>query len=137
MDYKMQYRESLPPDCPPLTALDITERIVRYRLLKTSAPQQDDFDSYVKDHGGPNPEIPRTPCEQRGVSLWASLEAAQGLMLGTPNRKRRSRTPRWQSIGELTIPAGAGKLNPVEKSGHQTWCPSQAFDPVENCKVIT
>ena len=132
----MQYRESLPPDCPPPSAQDITEQTVRYRLLKATTPEQDDFDSYAKEHGGPNPEIPRTPCEQSGVSLWTSLEDAQSLMLGNPNRRRRNRTSRWLAIGELTLSDGAGKLNPVEKRGHQTWWPSQAFDPVENCKVI-
>ena len=121
MERRLQYRETLPPNCPPPGAQDIAERTVRYRLLKTTTPEQGDFDSYVKNHGAPNPEIPRTPCEQSGVSLWASLEAAQSLLLGTPNRKGRSRTPRWQAIGELTISAGAGKLNPVEKNGHQTW----------------
>ena len=30
----MQYREPLPPDCPPLTAQGITEQTVRYRLLE-------------------------------------------------------------------------------------------------------
>ena len=132
----MQYREPLPPDCPPPSAQDIRDQTVRYRLLKTTTPEQDDFDSYVKEHGGANPEIPRTPCEQNGVSVWTSLEAARGIMTGRPNTRRRNTEPRWQAIGELTISAGAGKLNPVERSGHQTWWPSKEFDPVENCKVI-
>ena len=28
----MQYREPLPPDCPPASAQEITEPTVRYRL---------------------------------------------------------------------------------------------------------
>ena len=132
----MQYREALPPDCPPPTAQDITGQTVRYRLLKATTPRQDDFDSYVKEHGGAIPDIPRTPCEQNGVSLWTSLETAQGVMTGGANRRRRNSAPRWQAIGELTISAGAGKLNPVEPSGHQTWWPSKEFDPVGNCKVM-
>ena len=132
----MQYREPLPPDCPPTSAQPITEQTVRYRLLKTTTPKQADFDSHVKEHGGPNPEIPRTPCEQNGVSLWTSLEAAKGVITSRLNRKRRNGEPRWQAIGELTISAGAGKLNPVEMNGHQTWWPSKAFDPIGNCKVM-
>lgn len=132
----MQFRETLPPDCPPPSAQDIREQTVCYRLLKTTTPEQDDFDSFVKEHGGANPEIPRTPCEQNGVSLWTSLEAARGVMAGRPNRRRRNTEPRWQTIGELTISAGAGKLNPVEPNGHQTWWPSKGFDPVGNCKVM-
>lgn len=127
----MRYRETLPPDCPPPSAYSITEQTVRYRLLETTTPRPEDFDSYVKLHGSPNLRAPRTPCEQNGLSLFASLEAALDLMNGRANRNRR-----WQSIGELTIPAGAGKLNPVEPDGHQTWWPSQTFDPVANCKVM-
>ncbi len=132
----MQYRELLPPDCPPPRAQDITEQTVRYRLLEGTTPTQRDFDSYVKRNGHVNQRSRRTPCEQSGVSLWTSLEAVQGVMTGRPNRRRRNNPPRWQAIGELTIAAGAGKLNPVELSGHQTWWPSREFDPVGNCKVM-
>jgi hypothetical protein len=43
---------------------------------------------------------------------------------------------RWKAVGELILPADAGKLNPVDSNGHQTWWPSQAFDPVGNCTVL-
>jgi len=129
---QMQYREPLPPDCPPPSARTITEQTVRYRLLEGMTPTERDFDSYVKRNGRVNQRTRRTPCEQNGVSLFESLEAARKLMASDLNKDRR-----WQAIGELTIPAGAGKLNPVEPDGHQTWWPSQAFDPVGNCKVIT
>lgn len=132
----MEYRETLPPDCPPPSALSITEQTVRYRLLEGTTPTQRDFDSYVKRNVEVNRRSRRTPCEQNGVSLWTSLEAVQGVMTGRPNRRRRNTEPRWQAIGELTISAGAGKLNPVEPNGHQTWWPSKAFDPVGNCKVM-
>ena len=127
----MQYRETLPPDCPPPSAQGIMALTVRYRLLETTTPRQEDFDSYVKRQGGANRQIGRTPCEQNGVSLFVSSEFASNLMTSYFNRNRR-----WQAIGELTLPAGAGKLNPVDSNGHQTWWPSQAFDPVENCTVL-
>ena len=127
----MQYREPLPPDCPPLTAQGITEQTVRYRLLENVFPTPEDFDSFVKKRGRPNRRSKRTPCEQNGVSLWKSLNSVRALLASYLNNDGR-----WQSIGELTIPIAAGKLNPVECDGHQTWWPSQAFDPVENCKVI-
>ena len=127
----MQYREPLPSDCPPSGAREITEQVVRYRLLMKSSPAQEDFDSYVKIKGGPNPKVRRTPCEQNGLSLYTSLPAAQKQMTGHFNKDGR-----WQSIGELTIRAGAGKFNPVEADGHQTWWPSIDFNPVPSCKVI-
>ena len=127
----MQYRETLPPDCPPPSAQGIMVRTVRYRLLETTAPRQEDFDSYVKRNGSANRQISRTPCEQSGVSLFVSQESARTLMTSYFNRNRR-----WQAIGELTLLAGTGKLNPVDSNGHQTWWPSQAFDPVGNCTVL-
>ena len=127
----MPYREPLPPDCPPAAAQEITEQMVRYRLLAKTAPIQADFDSYVKIKGGPNPQSRRTACEQSGLSVYTSLPAAQKLMTSDFNKGGR-----WQSIGELTIMDGAGKVNPVEPDGHQTWWPSKVFDPVPNCKVI-
>ena len=127
----MQYREALPPDCPPHSAHGITEQTVRYRLLENVVPTPEDFDSFVKKRGRPNRRSKITPCEQNGVSLWKSLNSVRALMASDLNKDSR-----WQSIGELTIPTGAGKLNPIKPNGHQTWWPSKAFDPVENCKVI-
>ncbi len=127
----MQYREPLPPDCPPPSAQGITEQTVRYRLLESGVPTQEDFDSFVKKRGRPHRRSRRTPCEQNGVSLWQSLDSVRALLASDLNNNSR-----WQSIGEFTIPTGAGKLNPIEPNGHQTWWPSKAFDPVENCKVI-
>ena len=127
----MQYREPLPADCPPASAQGIMGPMVRYRLLESTSPQPEDFDSYVRRRGRINPRLRRTPCEQNGVSLFASLDAAQAMMTGRANRNRR-----WQSIGELTLSAGAGKLNPEEADDHQTWWPSRDFDPVANCEVI-
>ena len=127
----MQYREPLPPDCPPPSAQDITEQTVRYRLLEGMTPTERDFDSYAKRSGGPKPGISRTPCQQSGLSVFVSLEAARRMMTGRLNDLNR-----WQSIGVVAIPAGAGKMNPAERNGHQTWWPSQAFDPVNNCKVM-
>ena len=89
----MQYREALPLDCPPPTAQDITERTVRYRLLETTAPRPEDFDSYVKKNGEVNQRSRRTPCEQNGVSLWTSLEAVQVMMTGRPSIRRRNTPP--------------------------------------------
>ena len=127
----MQYRETLPPDCPPPSAQDIAEQTLRYRLLENASPNQQDFDSYMKRNGEANRRIRRTPCEQNGVSLFTSLEAARNLIASNLNKDRR-----WQAVGELTISPGAGKLNPVEPNGHQTWWPSQAFDPIKSCKVM-
>ena len=127
----MQYREPLPPDCPPPGASAIMERTVRYWLLETTIPRPVDFDSYAQRNGRINRQIRRTPCEQSGVSRFVSLGAVPALLTGSLNQNRR-----WQSIGELTLSPGAGKLNPVEPTGHQTWWPAQGFDPVDNCKVI-
>ena len=95
----MQYREPLPPDCPPTSAQEITVRTVRYRLLETATPRPEDFDSYVRRNGHVNRRTRRTPCEQNGVSLFASSETARDMMKSRLNRNRR-----WLAVGELTIP---------------------------------
>ena len=46
----MQYRETLPPDCPTPSALSITEQTVRYRLLEGITPAQKDFDTFAKQN---------------------------------------------------------------------------------------
>ena len=128
----MQYREELPPDCPPESATAITEATTRYRLLRNTTPEEADFDSYARRRGSPNPRLRRTACEQHGLSLMTSLQEARNLLTSHYNRDRR-----WQTIGALTIPPGVGRLNPVEPSGHQTWWPSRAFNPSEQCRTFT
>ena len=71
--HPLHYREELPPDCPPESATEITEATTRYRLLRNSIPEENDFDSYARQRGSPNPRLRRTPCEQHGVSLMTSL----------------------------------------------------------------
>lgn len=97
----MQYREPLPPDCPPTSAQKITEPTVRYRLLETTTPRPEDFDSYVGRNGHVNQRTRRGTCEQSGVSLFTSSETALNIM-----KSRLNRNHRWLAIGELTIPAG-------------------------------
>ena len=45
---QLQYREELPPDCPPESAREITEATTRYRLLRNPIPAESDFDSYAR-----------------------------------------------------------------------------------------
>lgn len=128
----LRYREELPPNCPPESAVEIAEPATRYRLSKSRIAQNADFDSYARQRGSPNPSLRRTPCEQHGISLFTSLQAARNLLNSSYNRDGR-----WQAIGELTIPPGAGKMIPPEPSGHQTWWPSQEFDPSDVCREAT
>ena len=128
----MQYREQLPENCPPDSAIEITEATIRYRLLAGKAPRQEDFDSFIKTMGRPRTRTQRSICEQNGVSLWQNEELARELLDGPINKNNK-----WQSIGELTIPPGEGKLNPPERSGHQTWWPSYKFDPTRHCRTLT
>ena len=127
----LQYREELPPGCPPDSATEITEPTTRYRLLRNPTAEETDFDSYAYQRGSPNPRLRRTACEQHGISLMTSLRGARNLLDSHYNRDKR-----WQGIGILTIPPGAGKLNPVELNGHQTWWPSREFNPSEDCRNV-
>ena len=127
----MQYREELPPDCPPESATEIMEPTTRYRLLKNITVTENDFDSYAHQRGSANPRLERAVCEQHGVSLFTSIRKARDLLESPYNRNGR-----WQAIGVLTLPPGTGKLNRVEPNGHQTWWPSRGFDPKEHCRSV-
>ena len=128
---QLQYREELPPDCPPESAREITEPTTRYRLLRNPTAQEPDFHSYARQRGSPNPRLRRTACEQHGLSLMTSLQGARNLLGSHYNRDQR-----WQAIGVLAIPQGAGKLNPMEPNGHQTWWPTREFNPSEECRTV-
>ena len=128
---ELQYREELPADCPPESAIAITEPTTRYRLLRNPTAEEADFHSYAYQRGSPNPRLRRTPCEQHGISLMVSVQEARNLLHSPYNRDGR-----WQAIGVLTISPGAGKLNPVELNGHQTWWPTKEFNPSEDCRSI-
>lgn len=111
--------------------MEIVGSPTRYRLLRSLTPEETDFDSYARQRGSPNPRLRRTACEQHGISLMTSLQGARNLLASHYNRDRR-----WQAVGMLTIPPGAGRLNPVEPSGHQTWWPSREFNPLEECGTV-
>ena len=93
----MEYREELPPGCPPESAREITEATIRYRLLRNPSAEEADFDSYARQRGAPNPRLRRTPCEQHGISLTTSLPAARNLLDSHYNRDQR-----WQAVGMLS-----------------------------------
>ena len=127
----MEYREPLPPECPPDTAQQVDAPTIRYRLLENAEPTEADFDSYVKRKGGSNPTINRAPCHQNGLSVLTTLKAAEDKIKAPYNKKAR-----WTQIGELTIQPGAGTLEPPEANGHQTWWPAKTFNVLAHCRTL-
>lgn len=128
----MEYREELPPDCPPQSASEIVTPTVRYRLLTGTTPEERDFDSYIKIKGTSLRSTRRTLCDQHGVSLWIDERSARRLFESAANEYGR-----WQGIARLTIDPEQGKLNQVETRGHQTWWPSKEGNFPASCTVIT
>ena len=125
----MNFREELSENSPPEWAGEMTGTTVRYRLLTGDQPKEADFDSLAKMNGAHIQGARYTECEQHGLSLWAEEEQARRILNSRINRRGRR-----SAIGRLTIPPGQGKLNPMARTGHQTWWPNQEFDPVSNCR---
>ncbi len=112
----MEYREQLPPDCPPLDAAEITEPTKLYRLVKSLPPSADDFQSYRALR--PNDDFGKEECKASGLSVYSRRSSAENRRL-TPNFRE-------YHICELDLSNGAGKL---QRSGgaHCTWWPYAGY----------
>ena len=124
----MTYREPLPEGCPPDDAQEITEPRVVYRLVRSDPPTDDDFRSQRAER--PDQVFHDvTECRARGVSVFASLEAAEG-------RSTRGNL-RGRAVCRVALGPGAGRIQPTGRSSHHTWWPLADYDILANCQVVT
>ena len=117
-EVEMRYYERLPPDCPPQDAVEITEPIKLYRLVKTLPPRVEDFESYRTLR--PNDHFGRDECKASGLSVYTRRSSAE-------NQLRRPNF-RGCHVCELDLGSGAGKLQRSGGRGaHRTWWPYSGY----------
>lgn len=121
-----QYRESLPPDCPPAAAQEITSPAAVFRLVRTDPATVDDFRSQRAER--PFRQFRGvTECHARGLSVFARREDSQ--------RALKLPALRGRLICRVQLESGAGSLQQTGRRSHHTWWPSADFDILSRCAV--
>ena len=73
----MTYREDLPENCPPDTAIRIEQTTVFYRLIEEWPPTERDFDSVWELHPERHQRLRENECRAKGLSVFDTPQAAQ------------------------------------------------------------
>ena len=121
-----EYRESLPPDCPPDGAREITSSAAVFRLVRTHPPTADDFRSQRAEK--PFQEFPGvSECHARGLSVFSRREDSQ--------RALKLPSLRGRLICRVQLESGAGRIQQTGRRSHHTWWPLAEFDILRRCAV--
>lgn len=115
----MEYRESLPLQCPPEGATD-QNIVLAYRAVMSNPPKAACFDSQAK-RNRPLSEL-GDPCRHASCSLFTCREKATNIAGRLP--KPRDGGP---YIASMTIPTGAGR-SLIKKQHVDLWF-YKDFDP--------
>jgi hypothetical protein len=124
----MSYRESLPVGCPPETAEEIETGRVVFRLVRSSPPTLQDFNSQRAE----KPEsvfAGVTECQARGVSVFTNQRDAESKARKLPSLRNRL-------VCRVSLQAGAGRLQPTFQPSHHTWWPLASFPILRHCNVV-
>ena len=123
----MSYRDPLPEGCPPGAAEELATHRVVFRLVRTDPPTPDDFLSRRQEK--PERTFPGvTECQACGLSVFADRRDAEAKALKLPHLKNRK-------ICQVTLSAGAGRIQQTFQPSHHTWWPLAAFDILAHCGV--
>ena len=119
----------MPEGCPPGAAEEIAASRVVFRLVRTVPPTPDDFLSQRQEK--PDRTFPGvTECQACGLSVFAEKHDAEAKALKLPRLKNHK-------ICRVTLPAGAGRIQPTFQPSHHTWWPLAAFDILAHCGAET
>jgi hypothetical protein len=122
----MEFRDVLPPRCPPEEAQEITAETELFRLVKNDPPTAADFLSWQTLY--PNRSFASNPCQACGLSvLRTHYDCVAYLKL--PNL-------RGSRICRIRLARGHGRLQQTGKLPHHTWWPHRAFNHAASCEVI-
>ena len=125
----MTYRESLPDNCTPDTADEITSPRLVYRLVRNNPPTDDDFCSQRAEQ--PDRVFRNiSECQARGLSVRTDLESAVDLM--------GLRTMRGRMLCQVQLDHGSGRIMQTgEDPHHSTWWPLADYLILANCSLVT
>ena len=121
----MPYRETLPDDCPPDAAEEITEPRLVYRLVRHNPPLADDFRSQRAEK--PDAKFSTDECQACGLSVFArrndaARQAARPNLSGT-------------MVCPVRLTQGAGYILKTSRRSHYTWWPLAAYDILAHCQM--
>ncbi|MDE0092968.1 MAG: hypothetical protein OXO49_00460 [Gammaproteobacteria bacterium] len=122
----MEYREELPPNCPPPNAKDIEGPVVMYRMIASNTPTENDFDSLAKLNPTFHVKRPSDECFGRGVSVFSNPKTA---------KQRTERTKKDYRLCKIQLVRGAGSYIKSFGPHHYTWWPAKEFDILACCEV--
>ena len=122
----MTYRESLPDNCPPDTADEITPPRLVYRLVRNNPPTDDDFRSQRAQK--PTAQFNVAECRARGLSMFTDRSDAE--------KQTRRRNLRNLIPCLVTLTAGAGRIKKTGGSSHYTWWTYNSYDILANCQLV-
>ena len=121
-----RYRESLPPDCPPDEAWEITSPATVFRLVRTHLPTADDFRSQRAEK--PFQKFGVSECRARGLSVFSRREEASQRAMKLPALRGRL-------VCRVQLESGAGRIQQTGQRSHHTWWPLAEFDILSRCAV--
>lgn len=120
----MKFKESLPAQCPPTEAEEISAPKVVYRLVTSHPPVEQDFASWR----ALNPAKPCKPdeCQALGLSVHTELEhSLAAAKLPSLKGKHPCR---------VRLDSGAGFIQQTSRWSHHTWWPLAEFDILSACE---
>ena len=120
------FREPLPTGCPPDEADEVTESLVVYRLLKSSTPLNEDFDSQRAER--PNIRFNTDECHARGLSVFTRRQDLERILKMPRHRGKR--------VGRVLLGMGPGYIQKTGRGSHHTWWPFSEYDILRNCAVV-
>ena len=123
----MTFREPLPVDCPPTEAVEITEPLIVYRIVRHVPPLDTDFRSQRTMF--PDRHFPSvSECQARGLSVHDDIRESQLLL--------NLRSFRGCTICQVNLNRGAGYIQRTGRRSHFTWWPLADYDIRANCLVV-
>ena len=122
----MEFRENLPPGCPPSGASEIIERMTVFRLVNSRSISARDFSSQREMR--PQRQFGVNECIARGLSVFVDIAEAR--------KRLATRRFRNKKIARVHLDSGSGYIQSTFKGSHHTWWPYAPFDVVGRSKVV-
>ncbi len=121
----MNYREPLPPDCPPEEAAEIEAERIVFRLVRGNPPGLNDFRSQRAER--PEAFFRISECLLRGLSVYAERADCE--------KTRKLPRFRHSSVCRVRLVMGAGRIQQTFQPSHHTWWPFAEFDILVYCSL--
>ena len=121
-----EWAEELPPNCPPVDAVQ-PDNTHFYRLVESIPPRDKDFWSQRKLY--PLKSFNTTECIARSCSLLSTIESSLELIkLPTQQNKK---------IVKVILPPPSGRIKKTGRDvAHFSWWRVKNFDPISACVEV-